>query len=71
MNNNSIRLDTMSNQGVFDRAIMVARELYKANLWDGQQMVTIVDANGIFNRMFGLDRQPVSELTAGVDYIVA
>lgn len=64
MNTNQIRLDESfaHDQGAFDRAIEIARELHKAGRWDGETPLRIHDAYGIHSRVFGLDKTPLRQV---------
>ena len=54
--------------GAWDRAIMAARELMRAGLWDGERPLTIVDAYAVHGRLFGIEHLSPADLTAGQEY---
>lgn len=56
------------NKGELHRAIVVARELVKAGMWDGQTPITILNPNQTFNKVFGFTDEPITSLMSGVDY---
>lgn len=55
------------NDGLHARARMVARELYQAGMWDGQQWLDIIDPMHQWERI-SLYGQPVTALKQGTDY---
>ena len=68
MNKDAITIEGRWDAGAWDRAIMVARELHQAGLWDGEQPLTIVDAYAVHGRLFGIEHLTPAELSAGQDY---
>jgi len=68
VNKDAITIEGRADAGAWDRAIMVARELRQAGLWDGAQPLTIVDAYAVHGRLFGIEHLPAAELAAGQDY---
>jgi len=56
------------NLGASHRAIDLARELAKANLWDGQAEISFHDPQTLHNRVFGVERLPIESLMLGTDY---
>ena len=68
MNKDAITIEGRADAGAWDRAIMVARELRQAGLWDGERPLTIVDAYAVHGRLFGIEHLTPTELAAGQDY---
>jgi len=68
VNKDAITIEGRADAGAWDRAIMVARDLQRAGLWDGAQPLTIVDAYAVHGRLFGIEHAPATELAAGCDY---
>ena len=68
MNKDAITIEGRADAGAWDRAIMVARELRQAGLWDGAQPLTIVDAYAVHGRLYGIEHLPATELAAGSEY---
>lgn len=51
-------------------AIIVARELRKASMWNGQDTITIFDPRKAFDKLFGFNQVPATFLKSGVDYLI-
>jgi len=58
------------NRGEIHRAVAVARELRRANMWNGQDTITIYQPTKLFNRVFGFEGVPVTMLKHGEDYLI-
>ncbi len=71
MNTNHIHYDAngQSNTGLYHRALMVARALFEAHLWDGEALITICNPDAL-QRQLDLYGQPVTALRPSVDYII-
>ena len=68
MNKDAITIEGRFDAGAWDRAIMVARELQRAGLWDGERPLTIVDAYAVHGRLYGIEHLPAADLAAGSEY---
>lgn len=60
--------DRRSDRSVTHRAIVIARELCRAGIWNGQDTITIYDPAVTFNKVFGFAAHPITSLRSGVDY---
>lgn len=58
------------NRGEIHRAIAVARELRRVNLWNGQDPITIYEPTKLFNRIFGFEALPATMLKHGEHYLI-
>ena len=70
MNTDRLSYTGRIDAGAWCRAIDIARELFRAGLWDGQAGLTIHAPYILHGRIMGIDRLPVTELTPGKDYEV-
>jgi len=68
MNKDAITIEGRWDRGAWDRAIMVARELQRVGLWDGEEALTIIDPYAVHGRLFGIEHCPAAALTAGSEY---
>lgn len=68
-NSDAVKIGTGKwDQGAWHRAIEIARKLRAAGLWDGQTPLTLNEVYALHDRIFGVTREPVTNLVAGVDY---
>jgi len=57
-----------SNEGVWHRAVMVAKALHDAGRWDGEATLTLHKPYQLHQRLFGIERVPASALIKGQDF---
>lgn len=56
------------DNGAWHRAIQVANKMVEADLWNGEDHLTLYDAYELHNRLYGFDQTPASALVEGTDY---
>ena len=69
MNTQNVRMMGGANDnGAWARAIDVARRMFAANIWDGQQVLIVMHPSAVHHLVCGLEQMPVTQLVAGKHY---
>lgn len=70
MNTDAVKIES-GNSGEYHRALVIAREMLRVRMWNGQDVLTIYSPSQASDKVFGISHHPATSLQFGIDYQIA